>query len=78
MSKVSCEMGLMKVFLVLNPPQFEMVIFIVLFCANGKMKCFINTVYFIKFLLCVVETDGVLRGETYCGRKYKLLKCEAF
>ena len=35
MSKVPCEMGLMKVFLVLNPPQFEMVIFIVLFCANG-------------------------------------------
>lgn len=77
MSKVSRETGLMNVFLVLDPPQFEMVIFIVLFCANGKMKCFINTVYFIKFLLCVVETDGVLRGETYSGRKYKLLKCEA-
>lgn len=46
MSKVSRETGLMNVFLVLDPPQFEIVIFIVVFCANGKMKCFINSLFY--------------------------------
>ena len=50
MSKVSCEMGLMKVFLVLNPPQFEMVIFIVLFCANGD-EMFYQHCLFYKILV---------------------------